>query len=297
MSRLHDAGALRFMTQKLRERRIWERVARERLAEPVHLNLASLFVAIAGSLRSRIYFDLLPRQANAFALLTVADQARESGLSKVTIVEFGVANGAGLLNLARLASLVTEETGVAFSIIGFDSGTGMPPPVDYRDHPEFYRVGDFPMQRPEDLRRKLPTNVELIIGDITDTLPAFIDKLSPASPVAYVVVDVDYYSSTTSCLDIFIGAPEVYLPTTIVYLDDIQFAGHNRWQGELLAVEEFNERHEMRKITPYNFLRASRLFKRPVWIDLVYTLHVLDHSLRNIQQPQGPPAVLKNPYL
>jgi hypothetical protein len=63
-------------------------------------------------------------------------------------------------------------------------------------------------------------------------------------------------------------------------------------------VDEFNERHEMRKITPYNFLRASRLFKRPIWIDLMYTLHVLDHPSRTAaSQLGGGPAVLKNPYL
>lgn len=49
-----------------------------------------------------------------------------------------------------------------------------------------------------------------------------------------------------------------------LHLDDIPLAVHNKWQGELMAVEEFNERHAMRKITPYNFLRANRLFKRPI---------------------------------
>lgn len=298
MSRIGHRDSLRFVSQKLRERRIWERVVRERLSEPLHLNAASLFVAGFGSLRSKIYFDLLPRQANAFSLLTAADQARARGLSRVTVIEFGVANGAGLLNLSSLASLVTEETGVEFSIVGFDSGTGMPPPRDYRDHPEFYREGDFPMQSPDELRKNLPANVNLIVGEIAETLPTFVDDLTSVAPVAYVAVDVDYYWSTVSCLELFAGDPELYLPTTILYLDDIQFPGHNRWQGELLAVDEFNERHEMRKITPYNFLRASRLFKRPIWIDLMYTLHVLDHPSRTAaSQLGGGPAVLKNPYL
>jgi len=291
------SGSLRFVTQKLRERRIWERVVRERLAEPVHLNVASLFVATFGSLRSKIYFDLIPRQANAFALLTAADQARKQGLSALTVIEFGVANGAGLLNLSRLASLVSEETGVAFSIVGFDSGTGMPAPHDYRDHPELYREGDFPMQHPDELRTKLPPNTTLVVGDIAQTVPDFVERLTARAPLAYVVVDVDYYWSTVSCLKVLDGEPERYLPTTIVYLDDIQFAAHNRWQGELLAVEEFNEDHDLRKITPYNFLRASRLFKRPIWIDSLYTMHVLDHPLRAAAQARDEPAVLKNPYL
>jgi hypothetical protein len=294
---MKQLGSLRFVGQKLRERRIWERLMRERLAEPLHLNVASLFVAIFGSLRSKIYFDLLPRQANAFALLSVADEAREQGLARLTVIEFGVANGAGLLNLTSLAAKVTEETGVYFDVVGFDSGTGMPPPRDYRDHPEYYREGDFPMQSLDELRARLPAHVELIVGDIADTLPAFLDRPVPTAPIAYVVVDVDYYSSTVSCLELFTRDPELYLPTTVVYLDDVQFAGHNEWQGELLAVREFNERHDMRKITPYNFLRASRTFKRPIWIDLMYTLHVLDHRKRSVAGRRDEPAVLKNPYL
>lgn len=297
MNGMKHRGSLRFVSQKLRERHIWERIARERLAEPLHLNIASLFVAMFGSLRSKIYFDLVPRQANAFALLTAADQARKRGVSRVTVIEFGVANGAGLLNLSGVASRITKETGVEFSVVGFDTGTGMPPPRDYRDHPEFYRQGDFPMQRPDELRARLPAGADLVVGDIAETVPAFVAKLTPDAPLAYVVVDVDYYWSTVSCVEVLTGDPELYLPTTIMYLDDIQYAGHNRWQGELLAVEEFNEQHEHRKITPYNFLRASRLFKRPVWIEHLYTLHVLDHPSRTVDQPDSEPVVLKNPYL
>jgi hypothetical protein len=53
--------------------------------------------------------------------------------------EFGVANGAGLLNMCEIAARVTRETGVGFRIVGFDAGTGLPQPIDYRDHPERVR--------------------------------------------------------------------------------------------------------------------------------------------------------------
>jgi hypothetical protein len=29
------------------------------------------------------------------------------------------------------------------SVVGFDSGVGMPPPLDYRDHPDLYQQGTF----------------------------------------------------------------------------------------------------------------------------------------------------------
>jgi len=37
------------------------RIFRERLTEPLHLNLASLLVAVFGGVRSRIAFDLVQR--------------------------------------------------------------------------------------------------------------------------------------------------------------------------------------------------------------------------------------------
>ncbi len=90
-----------------------------------------------------------------------------------TAIEFGVANGAGLMNMAEIAGRVTKATGVDIKLVGFDSGSGMPPPLDYRDHPDIYRQGDFPMQDYEQLRCKLPANSQLIIGDISKLLVHF----------------------------------------------------------------------------------------------------------------------------
>jgi hypothetical protein len=59
--------------------------------------------------------------------LYVADEAKKLGLKSVTLAEFGVANGAGLLNICLVAQRVTKATGIEFDIYGFDSGKGMPP--------------------------------------------------------------------------------------------------------------------------------------------------------------------------
>jgi hypothetical protein len=45
----------------------------------------------------------------------------------------------------RRASKTTAVTGVKIDVYGFDTGKGLPPPRTYRDHPELYRQGDFPM--------------------------------------------------------------------------------------------------------------------------------------------------------
>src|SRR5688500_5003246 len=115
----------RFILRKLREPRIWARIARERLAAPLSLNLLSVFVGLFGSFLAKVEFDLVVRMHHAWGLLYAADQARQCGVRELTAIEFGVANGAGLLNMCEIAARVTRETGVGFQIVGFDAGTGL----------------------------------------------------------------------------------------------------------------------------------------------------------------------------
>jgi hypothetical protein len=213
----------------------------------------------------------------------------------VTALEFGVANGAGLLNICALARKVTETTGIGFQIAGFDSGTGLPPPRDFRDHPEYYRQGDYPMNQ-EGLRRLLPENAELLLGEFEETIPAFLKRLPDSSPIGFVSIDVDYYWSTREALRIFAGPPEKYLPTTNLYLDDLTAEGHNPWCGELLAVNEFSEENQERKICQFNFLRNDRIFKNASWIDHIFTLHVFDHPARCVARGARAINTLENPH-
>jgi hypothetical protein len=267
----------------------------ERLSEPLHLNILSLFVAAFGSFRRKVEFDLVVRHSHAFSLLQAADNARLLGLKSVTAIEFGVANGAGLLNICKIAHRVTRETGIAFRIAGFDTGAGLPPPRDYRDHPEYYCDGDYPMNH-DALRQLLPPNAELLLGNLQDTVPTFVERLTDESPIGFVSIDVDYYWSTKDALRIFAGRPENYLPTTTVYLDDVTAEGTNPWCGELLAINEFNDENELRKICQFNFLRNNRLFKNANWIDHIFTLHVFDHRMRGVAHGSREINYLSNPY-
>jgi hypothetical protein len=259
----------------------------------------SLFVALFGTLRARIAFDLVVRQQHAFGLLRAADSARALGRDRIIAVEFGVASGGGLLNLCDVARRVTGTTGVKFEIVGFDTGTGMPEPLDYRDHPEHYAAGDFPMDRPA-LEAKLPPNARVIYGDVSETVTEFLGELTGDAPLGFVALDLDYYSSSRAALRLLADPnPSKYLPLVPIYLDDVAFPAHNEWCGELLAVKEFNADCALRKIEKYNFLRNTRVFKNPAWIDHMYSLQVLDHPAR---QPGAagasrPRIVLDNPYL
>lgn len=287
---------MKYILRKLMEPHVWRRLAYERLTEPIHMNLAAAFVALFGGFRAKVAFDLVVRQHNAFALLKTADLAKRLGLKELTVVEFGVAAGAGLLNLAEVAVSVTRETGIGFRIVGFDTGKGMPPPRDYRDHPELYQVGDFKMDEAA-LRASLPSNVELVLGEVEKTVPEFLSRLKSEAPLAYVCLDVDYYHSSKHALEILRGGAEKYLPLTIIYLDDLEDDTHNSRCGELLAVAESNELLSPRIIERHPFLRSYRLLKNARWVDHIFYYHVVDHPFRSRLEARRETVDLGNVYL
>jgi hypothetical protein len=201
------------------------------------------------------------------------------GHPSITIAEFGVFTGDGLLSLCKAASFFREEFDYDIRVLGFDNGTGLPAPVDYRDHPEMWSKGGFNVGINLDpLRQKLPDFATLIIGDVGDRVSdahrAFTD-----APLAFAAIDVDYYSSTKRLMPVFEFEPACYLPGTPLYFDDVRQALlWNSWCGEELAIKEFNEEHAMRKIELKESFKIPRL----------YVLHVLDHPLRTGEQPHRP---------
>lgn len=267
------------LLQKIRHQRSARyRILRERLTEPIHLNAAALGVALFGSFRAKVACDLISRPHYAYGLLAAADQAIEAGLTSFTAVEFGVASGEGLLNLCKIAEQLSEATGIAVNIAGLDSGTGMPEPVDYRDHPEEFQAGDFPMEF-DKLQSRLPSNCRLILGPVRETVPQFLASLTSTSPLGFAAFDLDYYTSTSEAFALLADRDtSKYLFLPVLYFDDIVLPNYNEWAGELLAVKDFNSQHELRKIEQYRFLRSRRIFKNARWIDQMYLLHLFDHA-------------------
>jgi hypothetical protein len=247
-----------------------------------------------GSFRAKVAFDLVLRHHHAYGILAAADHAAELGGARLALLEFGVAGGAGLLNMAEVAGKVSRTTGIEFDIYGFDNGAGLPPPRSFRDHPELYQAGDFAMNR-ERLQRALPPNAQLVLGDMQETVPAWLAGRDGSTPIGFVSLDVDYYSSSKDALEVFAGAPELYLPRTVVFLDDIEHPSHNSACGELLAVCEFNEVQQVRRIEHHPFLRSTRVFQRPPWIGHMFTLHVLDHPHRSVLERGRKAQSLLNP--
>ena len=276
--------------------RIWKRIYIERLNEPILYNIISLFIFIFGNFVKKIEYDLVPRCPYAFGVNLAFAEATKQNTKKILIIEFGVASGAGLFNLAYIAKKLSKIYNIDYEVIGFDTGLGMPPPVDYKDHPEKYRAGDFP---PLNLpKNKLPKKTKIYYGEIKETVNLIKSYHEQGIKIGFVSVDVDYYSSTTSCLKSLTFDQSFYLSSTVLYFDDVYNIDHNEFCGELLAINEFNQTNKFRKICKMTQLKDWRIFKNAVWLDQMYFLHVLDSSYRDPKKWQNSKTtILTNPYL
>ena len=251
------------------------------LNQPFHMLAIEVLIKCFGSFRARESLGLVqPRPNYAYGLLRAADISLWLGRSKATVIEFGVAAGAGLLAMIETAEQVTRATGVAFRIVGFDSGRGLPAFEGYKDHPELWAPGDFAMSDRARLEERVRGKAELVFGDIADTVGPFMDSLNPEAPLGFIAVDVDLYSATVACLRVLTGRPELYNPAVAVYLDDITTYFGNRWCGEVAAVEEFNTAQPRRKIDRDYTLPGRRPHKALGWYPRMYVAHILDHDVR-----------------
>ena len=181
------------------------------------------------------------------------------------------------MELERLAVHASEAYDVRIDVFGFDRTIGLPPPTDYRDLPYTWRENYFTMDVAS-LERRL-SSAQLIPGDIAESARSFFEDYEP-SPVGFVSVDVDYYSSAKDAFSMFDGSDRFFLPRVYVYLDDIvgdlDQTIHNEFVGELRAVREFNAEHGAMKVAPIHGLCHKRPIAAP-WNDSMYALHRFEH--------------------
>lgn len=232
-----------------------------------------------GSAELKTTYDLWSRPAYAYGVWNAAQQARALGVERISAIEFGVAGGNGLLALEKISSDISAESGVQIAVYGFDSGEGMPQASDYRDLPHVWQRGFYKMDA-EKLRNRLGANTHLILGDVSETIPAALDSMAP---IGFISFDLDYYSSTKSAFKIFDVPPDYRLPRVYCYFDDImwpEWACHNPYVGELRAINEFNQEHSAIKLSPIHLLRGMRPHPES-WNDQIYVLHDFHHPEYN----------------
>ncbi len=244
----------------------------------------SSWINHSGDFRTREGYGLIARANYLYGMLRAADVAKYCGKHSVTVIEFGVASGAGLLIMIFLAPMFEIDTGINLRIVGFDSGQGLPSVQGYKDHPELWRTGDFATEDRDTLVRTVGDRADIIWGDIADTIGPFTVSIDPSSPLGFISVDVDIYSATKAVLRCLTSRPENYNPAISMYFDDVSFFFANEWAGELAAIHEFNGEHQLRKIGPDRSLPGRRPVTSASWYSKMFTCHVLDHEVR--QKPR-----------
>ena len=166
---------------------------------PLRLLFKALYGVLPVSASTRSLWDVSARPNYLAGVLLAAQQARSEGLKEISVIEFGVAGGNGLVVLQAEAEAVERETGVSIRVFGFDNGpAGLPSFIgDHRDHPDEWQPGDFPMDEPlcspgSGAARARPRER---LGDRSCVL-----RRPGVPPVGFVAFDLDLYSSTIHAL-------------------------------------------------------------------------------------------------
>ncbi len=159
---------------------------------------------------------------------------RSSGIAG-EIVECGVFKGASLSRFVKLRALLENPS--SRRIVAFDTFDAMPEPgeEDREKLAAFQSVaGQRGLGRETLLdllsQHRLETNLELVAGDIRETVPAYCRR-HPELRISLLNVDVDLYEPTLVCLEQLY--PRV-APGGIVLLDD-----YGAFPGASRAIDAF----------------------------------------------------------
>jgi hypothetical protein len=219
----------------------------------------------------------LPRPDYAWGAFQSINLAKVLELKRVSFIEFGVAGGNGLVALEHIAQKLEAIFNVEIDIYGFDAVSGMPQSRDHRDLPNLWRPGHYPMNEAK-LKARLK-KARLVLGPVENTVGQFI--ASSPSPIAFIAFDLCFYSSTIHAFQLFNAEPAVLLPRVHCFFRNILGRTFGDYNGERLAISDFNASHEMRKISKiYGLQYYLRLpIARQRWVEQFYMAHIFDHAL------------------
>src|SRR5262249_20901299 len=123
------------------------------------------------SYEDRLSIGATDRPHYGYCISQAAKLARSLQYPKISVIEFGCGGGNGLLNAEMHISEVIKCFGVDIELYGFDLGSGLPAPCDYRDMPYYFKTGLYLMNR-----KKLETKLKrakLVIGNVKNTCATF----------------------------------------------------------------------------------------------------------------------------
>ncbi|MEO5371828.1 MAG: hypothetical protein H7833_17310 [Magnetococcus sp. DMHC-1] len=227
----------------------------------------------------RLELGAMDRPFYGYCLYHGARLAKKLGHKRISVLEFGVASGRGVVNLEYHAREIARDLSIEIEIYGFDSGEGLPAPRDYRDLPYHWKEGFFKMDFTS-LQARL-TRTKLVIGNVEETLQDFCQKYNPA-PIAAIMMDLDYYSSTVHGMRVF-DLPDAYiLPRVFCYFDDIlgsEVELLNNRTGMRLAMDEFNRDNPDKIISPAHYLLCKKVVE--LWYHQIFIYHNFKHQQYN----------------
>ena len=205
------------------------------------LKAAGRFLALPAQLQ--VNLNLSARPHYAYCVYHAAELAKRLKLKQVSILEFGVAGGNGLLFLEQFATRVEEALDIEVQLYGFDTGVGLPEITMPEDLPYWFQRSQYRMN-PDSLR-SATRSATLVLGDVKNTVTDFFAKYQPA-PVGAILNDLDLYTSTRDSFALFDQTASHFLPRVFLYFDDIigtEYEMYTACNGQLLAISDFNSRH------------------------------------------------------
>ena len=231
------------------------------------------------SYEKRLSIEAVDRPHYGYCIFQSARLASLLNYPRISVIEFGCGGGNGLLDAEMHINEVMKLFAVSIDLYGFDGGSGLPPPADYRDMPHYFRAGLYEMDR-SSLEQRLK-RAKLVIGDIREMCMTFLQKYKPA-PIGCMLHDLDYYSSTRDALTLLDADASHFLPRIFMYFDDV--IGDDIWlcnefTGQRLAIEEFNQAHKAKKLCK-NYYVLTR-FPNSLWPDRIYIHHDFEHPRYN----------------
>lgn len=202
-----------------------------------------IFQRSSDSIEDRLAtFPRYVRRAQVTRFLALYELFRRVLPVKGSIIECGVFRGFSLMSFAKI-SAVLEPNNLTRRIYGFDSFEGFPQ-VTREDHPETTAtaVGDLASASLKELRALIDVydrdrflghipKVQLIEGDLTHTLPQFVED-NPHLMVSLLFLDVDLYEPTKVALETVLPR----MPSgAVLAFDELD---NPAWPGETQAALE-----------------------------------------------------------
>ena len=253
---------------------------------PFRLAIQKILALLPVSVATIDRWELSPRPQYFAGVYAAALQAKRENATAMIAIELGVAGGRGLLALEWCAAKISASTGIRIQVVGFDTGVGLPQLCgDYRDHPDHWAPADYPMDE-QALRKRLRPDTRLILGNVSETIPAFVEVQQV--PVGFIAFDLDLYSSTKPALTILSSPHRRLLRRTFLYFDDVDFQCNHRFAGELLAIAEFNDDPAVEvRIDTWRGVGHGRPFHERPWLRKMWIAHDL-RAISQVTQNRAP---------